>query len=200
MNKESILFLSLNESKSKKIAQVVQNDSCRRILDFLSNVKDSTETNISQKLGLALSTVHYNLKQLTESKLINIEEFHYSKKGKEVNHYSLANKYIIIAPSYSEGFLEKLKKIIPALVIVSFISLFWVLFNSFKNNFLVNSFKSASVKHRGDMAVVSESVGVPEMVNTGSQNYFEPNIIFWFFMGSVFALLIYFLIDLIKKK
>ena len=114
MPKESFILLSLSEAKAKKVAQVVQNESCRKILDFLSNVKDPTETEIAKKLKLPLSTVHYNLRQLVEAKLVDADEFHYSEKGKEVNHYSLANKYIIIAPNESESIREKLKKLLPA--------------------------------------------------------------------------------------
>ena len=52
MPKESFILLSLSEAKAKKVAQVVQNESCRKILDFLSNVKDPTETEIAKKLKL----------------------------------------------------------------------------------------------------------------------------------------------------
>lgn len=114
MAEESFMLISLKENKAKKLAQVINNDTCRLILDFLSRKKDSTESEIAKELKLPLSTVHYNLRHLVDSKLVHADEFHYSEKGKEVNHYKLANKLIIIAPETAdEGLKEKLKAVWP---------------------------------------------------------------------------------------
>ncbi|MDP7116511.1 MAG: winged helix-turn-helix domain-containing protein [Candidatus Woesearchaeota archaeon] len=112
MSKKSFLLVSLQEDKAKKLAQVVSNESCRKILDYLSD-HEATETDLSEKLGVPLSTVHYNLQHLQKASLVVVDEFHYSEKGKEVNHYKLANKYIIIAPKSTHGISEKLKSILP---------------------------------------------------------------------------------------
>jgi len=112
MTNKNFLLLSLEDSKTKKIANVVSNESCRKILDYLSK-KEATESELSEKLQIPISTVHYNLQQLMETGLINTEEFHYSEKGREVLHYKLANKYIIIAPKSTYGIKEKLKSILP---------------------------------------------------------------------------------------
>lgn len=114
MAKQSFLLVSLREDKAKELANVISNDSCRKILDYLTKKEDATESEISKELEIAISTVHYNLKQLMRSEIINCEEFHYSKKGKEVNHYKLANKYIIIAPKTTYGIKEKLRMVLPA--------------------------------------------------------------------------------------
>jgi len=115
--KNNFLLVSLEESKAKKLAEVISNDTARKILDQLSK-NDCTESELSKDLKIPISTVHYNLKQLQEANLVTVEEFHYSQKGKEVNHYKLANKYIIIAPK-NEGntFLDALRKIIPLTII-----------------------------------------------------------------------------------
>lgn len=118
MAKQSFLLVSLQEDKAKKLAQAVSNESCRRVLDYLTE-KGATETELSQKLQLPMSTVHYNLKQLVDAGLVSADEFHYSKKGKEVIHYKLANKYIIIAPKSTFGIKEKLRSILPVVLIVS---------------------------------------------------------------------------------
>lgn len=106
------MLVSLKEDKAKKLAQVMSNPTCIRILDYLAN-KEGTESEIAKELKIPLSTVHYNLQQLVEAKLVIVEEFHYSKKGREVNHYKLANKYIIIAPKEDESFAERLRQFIP---------------------------------------------------------------------------------------
>ncbi|MBN2052121.1 helix-turn-helix domain-containing protein [Candidatus Woesearchaeota archaeon] len=120
MAKDPFLLVSLEENESKALAQVISNDTARKILDLLSKKESATETDIAKELKLPLSTVHYNLQALVKANLVKSEEFHYSEKGKEVNHYSLANKLIIIAPkgAKTESFKDKLKAILPISIIV----------------------------------------------------------------------------------
>jgi len=118
MPKKNFILLSMEDEKIKKISNVISNDSCRKILDYLAN-KEATESELASKLSIPISTVHYNLQQLMETGLIDADEYHYSEKGKEVNHYRLANKYIIIAPKKTYGIKEKLKGILPVLLIIS---------------------------------------------------------------------------------
>ena len=115
MTNEPFLLVSLEESESKDLAQAISNKSARKILDYLSKNDSATETDISKELKIPISTVHYNLQALTKANLIIAEEFHYSEKGKEVLHYKLANKLIIIASKKAskESFLQKIKAIIP---------------------------------------------------------------------------------------
>ena len=113
MAEESFLMLSLEDEKSKKLAQVISNNTSRKILNELSKTK-MTETELSKKLGLSMSTVHYNLKALEEAKLIQADEFHYSEKGKEVNHYSVTNKLVIIAPKSEDNIWDRLKSLLPS--------------------------------------------------------------------------------------
>ncbi len=113
MTKKFVL-VSLQEKKAKKIAEVISNNTCRKMLDFMASVKDTTESDISKKLNIPISTVHYNMKALLEAKLVKSDEYHYSKKGKEVSHYRLANQYVIIAPEEDKKNLrEQLKSLLP---------------------------------------------------------------------------------------
>ena len=117
MVKEKFLLVSLNESKSKQLAQAISNESCRKILDYLAD-KEASESELASKLNIPISTVHYNLQQLQKGGLVVVEEYHYSEKGKEVNHYKLANKYIIIAPKSTYGIKEKLKGVLPVAILM----------------------------------------------------------------------------------
>ena len=110
MTKNNLLLLDLNDTKTKKLAETITSDTSRKILNYLAE-KDDTEANMSKILNIPISTVHYHLQKLQDAKLVMVEEFHYSKKGREVNHYKLANKYIIIAPKKISGLKEKLKGI-----------------------------------------------------------------------------------------
>ena len=112
---ESFMLISLKEEQSKDLAHVIGNKTARSILDFLANKEHSTESKMAKELNIPLSTVHYNCKALIKSGLVIADEYHYSEKGKEVPHYKLAKKYIIIAPKEEsrESVMERLKKFLP---------------------------------------------------------------------------------------
>ena len=57
MPSKNFLLLSMEDEKIKKISNVISNESCRKILDYLSN-KEATESELSEKLGVSISTVH----------------------------------------------------------------------------------------------------------------------------------------------
>jgi len=116
MSKDKFVLVNLNEAK--ELGQVITNDTCLKILDFLAD-REATESDIAKAMDLPLSTVHYNITHLVKGGLVVAEEFHYSPKGKEVNHYKLAHKYIIIAPRTVEktGLKAKLRSLLPASLI-----------------------------------------------------------------------------------
>lgn len=188
MAKQSFLLVSLQEDKAKKLAQVVSNESCRKILDYLAE-KESTETELAKNLQLPISTVHYNLKQLVDAGLVSSEEFHYSKKGKEVSHYKLANKYIIIAPKSTFGLKEKLKSLLPVLLIASGAAL---AINLFSGKFPI------TLPTSQDMAM--EKSAAAQVAFMEAERINEPSIALWFFAGAVFALFVYFITSLIKQR
>ena len=193
---ESFLLLSLSDSKARKIAQAVNNESCRKILDYLTKTKAATETRISEDLKIPLPTVHYNLKQLVEVKLVNVDEFHYSEKGKEVNHYTLANKYIIIAPREESSLLERLKKILPAFGVIiagafAIKLVEWLNMESF-------AAREASLMVADEAApMMLKAASAPQTLNALS---FQPGIATWFFIGGVAALFVYLVADWLKDR
>lgn len=132
--KENFLLLSLDDTKAKKIANAVNNESGIKILNYLTDKDHATETQISEKLNLAISTVHYNLEQLQKAGLVEWEEAHFSQKGKKVKHYKLVSKYIIIAPrEEKESFMQKLKTLFPAFLVSLLGSGLIYYFNNFKS-------------------------------------------------------------------
>lgn len=189
---ESFLLLSLNEAKAKKVAQVVTNESCRKILEYLSKVKDSTESDISKKLNIPISTVHYNLKQLLDVKLVDADEYHYSDKGKEVNHYSLANKYIIIAPKEKDTAFDKLKNLLPAVIAVIGVSFLMWIFRYFSTGF---AFSIKAGYESADMITAPLRAAETAPVLSSQGIGFE----LWFLLGGIFTLLVIFIYDIIKK-
>ena len=127
MARSKFLLVDLSEPKTKKLAETITSESSRRILEHLADREDDTESGIAAALGIPLSTVHYHVQKLQEAKLIATEEFHYSPKGREVQHYKLANKYIIIAPRKVEGLREKLRAVLPVALAVAGIGVVWKL-------------------------------------------------------------------------
>ncbi len=196
---KNFLLLSLEDTKIKKVSNVISNDSCRKILDYLSN-KSATESELSEKLQIPMSTVHYNLQQLMETGLISADEFHYSKKGKEVNHYKLANKYIIIAPKKTFGIKEKLKSILPvALIAAGAAGIIQLVSNYFlRTSGIAQKTMAIKAEIAEKAAAPVLSQAVPETTSKAVP-LLPQNIALWFLAGSLFALVIYFIIGLIRK-
>ena len=199
MAKNNFLLVDLSESKTKKLAETITSDTSRKILNFLVEKEDS-EANIAKELQIPISTVHYHLQKLQEAKLVMVEEFHYSKKGREVNHYKLANKYIIIAPKHISGLKEKLKGILPVAIASVGIAAVIKLFQGFSGS--VGTFESAKV--------ASDSVmeAVPMMAEPIAEYYpamnclpqSSPDYALWFLVGSISAIVIYLIVMMIKEK
>ena len=203
VGEESFMLVSLKEDKAKKLAQVISNDTCRRILDSLSKNK-ATESELSEKLKIPISTVHYNLQQLLKSKLLTADEFHYSKKGKEVIHYSLANKYIIIAPKEDKDFLKKIKDIFPAAIVgfISTIGLYvYSALNRGKDLVLAKNEKVMETGMVETASVSDASVrDLPEQVMSQTQLIYQNEIAYWFFLGVAVTILVYIIGIIIKNK
>lgn len=206
MSEESFVMLSLKEGKAKKLTQVLSNETARKILDYLSTKKEATETHIAQDLKLPLSTVHYNLKQLAENKLVKVDEFHYSEKGKEVIHYRLANKYIIIAPAgEEENLLEKLKSFLPMIGILAVISIVIAIVQNFSaltfSRFNAVSAGNTMMKVADEAVAAKAAPMMAEVAGSGlTQTTSNPQIAAWFFIGGIFVLLLILLGEFIGER
>ncbi len=185
---ESFILLNLKEEKAKEVANILTNETCKKILEYMAGKEFATETEISKELKIPLSTVHYNVTQLLNSGLIKVEEFHYSERGREVDHYKLANKFVIIAPPSSKlnELKERLRTILPlALIAVA-------------SSAIVYWFKGVSY-----MTKASTTQPLVERMDLSaplSTSYHEPNIALWFLLGAFTIIISYALILLLKKK
>lgn len=201
MTEESFLMVSLDEEKSKKLAQVLSNDTARKILDILSKQDMMTETQVAKELTIPLSTAHYNLSLLIKSDLINDNHFTYSEKGKKIIHYQLSNKYVIIAPKKSSKIFEKLKDFFPVVIITSLVSVLIKYFWNPISKISMYSARSGSELLEAQMVeVASDSMqksASPVVASIASSQDFA----LWFLIGSLFALIISFIwTTWIKKK
>jgi len=199
MPKSNFLLVDLNEAKTKKLAETITSDTSRKILNYLADKEHDTEQNVSNFLNLPISTVHYHLQKLTEAKLVEIQEFHYSVKGREVNHYQLANKYIIIAPGKVSGLKQKLKGLLPAALAAAGIS---AVIKVIQSNNLSSTAKIAAEAGPEIARALDSTVQPAQSTLEASLPTIAlaPDLALWFLIGSIAALALYLLIEIIREK
>jgi predicted transcriptional regulator len=93
---EKLIILPLGE-ESKKITQVISNDTARKIIELLADAPLSA-SDIAERLHTPLTTIVYNLENLESVGLIKIEKIKYSEKGREVKIYTPVRKLIVVVP------------------------------------------------------------------------------------------------------
>jgi DNA-binding transcriptional ArsR family regulator len=213
MAKQKFLLISLKEEDSKKLAQTLSNDTSRKILDYLAE-KEGTETELAEKLQIPISTVHYNLQALSHAKLVEADEFHYSEKGKEVLHYKLANKYIIIAPKSTFGIKEKLKTLLPVALIGFFGSGIFLILQQMQKNVFSSAAKASIMREVGVNAVQEAAAydAAPKLAATAGAapqtiqqtipfwQAFLQNPALWFLFGCVFTIILIMIIEYINYR
>ena len=192
MTKSNFLLVDLNEPRTKKLAETITSETSRKILSHLVE-KEETEANMAKLLNLPISTVHYHLQKLKEANLVTVEEFHYSQKGREVLHYKLANKYIIIAPQHISGLKEKLKGILPvALAVLGISAVIKLIQNTSQIVPRLEAAESLAADAAPEMAM--------KLVREAPTIQQQPDMALWFLIGSMAALLIYLIAELIREK
>ena len=204
MSKSNFLLVDLNEPKTKKLAETITSDTSRKILNHLTE-KEDTEANIATILSLPISTVHYHLQKLQEAGLVIVDEFHYSSKGREINHYKLANKYIIIAPQKISGLREKLKGILPvsiAAVAFSFILKLYTKYIQISTKaFSAVQEQVAEYGSQKTAPVLAKAAEqTTALVENAAAFPASPDIALWFLIGSASTIVLYILFSYFKEK
>src|SRR3972149_11581525 len=97
---EKLLILPLGE-ESKKITQVISNDTARLIIELLADAPLSA-SDIAGRLQVPLTTIVYNLENLENVGLVKVERIKYSEKGREVKIYAPVRKLIVVVPERTD--------------------------------------------------------------------------------------------------
>ena len=119
MGEESFMLISLDDSRAKKLADVLGNETCKKFIDYLAKHDGSSAKDISDGLDIPMNTVDYNIKKLLAAELIQKKKkFFWSKKGRRIVLYELSNKSIVISPKGS-SVADKLKSLLPGFMIVA---------------------------------------------------------------------------------
>lgn len=183
------IMIDLNNDDSKHLSDVLSNDTCKKILNFLSENDEVTESDISSKLKLPLNTVNYNMKKLLASKLVDeAEHFFWSKKGKRIRVYRISNKSIVISPKQK----TRMNKIMTSIITLSSTLLVGFLIRTiFRSS--IEPIES-SIYDSSELALVTTQKALLE---GGVKNITHLSIIIssiptwlWFLSGGVFALII----------
>lgn len=93
---DSVVVMPVNED-SKKIRQILSNDTSMKIMELLKTEKLSA-SEVAEKLQMPLTTVKYNIDQMVEHDLVRIQRIKYSEKGRQVKIYETPEKIIVFAP------------------------------------------------------------------------------------------------------
>ncbi len=186
MDEETLMLLSMKDSKA--VADALSNKTAQKILSYIAENKEATESELAEKLSTPLPTIHYNIEQLKKANLLKSKEFYWSKKGKKMRVFTLAKKYIIISPEKSsKSALKKLKDLLPA-TIISFIGAAGI----YTYQKSISSVNELPLKDTAEAMLAQEAV-----TRTATT---EPNLALWFLIGSIFTILLVFLFSMIKKK
>ena len=98
---EKLLILPLNDKNSKKISQIISNDTARNILEAIAS-QPLSASEIAEKLSIPLTTVQYNLERLNDAGLAKVERTKYSKKMKNMKIYAPQRKFVVIVPEKTD--------------------------------------------------------------------------------------------------
>lgn len=205
MANDKFIMMDMDDERSKLVAEILGNATAKKILGYLAEVKDASEKDISDKLGIPINTVEYNLNKLIKAELIEkTSNFFWSVKGKRIPMYKLSNKKIIISPrTFSKG-------VIPSIFAV-ILGSFAIKFFSDKMNYNEinrNAFNGAieASKSVGDKVFYAPGASeVSSNANEVSQFILNScsglgDIWLWFLLGGLFGILVFLIWNSFKNK
>ena len=191
------IMVDLDDPQAEKIAGVLSNKTAKKILSMLAD-RELSGSEIASELNMPLNTVTYNLKNLTEAGLIErSKRLFWSSKGKKMEMYRVVNKRIVISPK------KMIKGIVPAVLFSAVIAgaiKFWIGAQLKVSNVATSLKVEEKMMDTSDVAdTAAESVGsiaapaADTVVGSLNQSAvaIAQSVWLWFFVGALFALLIY---------
>lgn len=201
---EKLLILPLNDKNSKKISQIISNDTARNILEAIASTPLSA-SEIAEKLRIPLSTTQYNLEKLNDAGLVKVERTKYSEKMKTVKVYAPQRKFVVITTENMS------KKSIVAALNRYLAVIFFAVAGSGIIELLTMKLKAPALEEAITPIPVEEipaSIPVPaptplspekaiDMV-PGFDFFAHPGL--WFLFGCLFVILVIFLIEYFGRE
>jgi DNA-binding transcriptional ArsR family regulator len=206
----SSIMIDLDDVRSERIAEVLSNKTSKKVLQALAEGEKSA-SDIASALNLPLNTVTYNLKKLTEAGLIErAKGFFWSRKGKKMELYKVANKKIVIMPK------QMVRGVLPAVIVTGIAAIgikLWT-FSKIQSMEITNSFARAdeSLKVAESFAADGgEGVAAPSAMMDASQGIAKfctnetilgiaQSSWLWLLIGALFGLFVYLVWNFARRK
>ncbi len=120
MTDDKFILMGLDDERSKDIAEVLSNNTCKKIIDYLAETREASEKDISSALSIPLNTVEYNLNKLIKTGLVEKTKNHFwSVKGRRIDMFKLAKKHIVISPKSKKVNMKELRTVLPVILIAA---------------------------------------------------------------------------------
>jgi DNA-binding transcriptional ArsR family regulator len=197
---EKLLILPLNDKNSKKLSQIISNDTARNILEAIAS-KPLSASQIAENLSIPLTTVQYNLEKLNDVGLVKVDRTKYSEKMKKVKIYAPQRKFVVIVPEKTDK-----KNVIAALKRYLTV-IFFAVVGSGVIEFFTAKMKSP-VWEEATRSIPTEGGGVPAPIPAppekaldvafGFDIFAHPSL--WFLVGCLFVILVIFLIEYFRGR
>ena len=191
MDEEKFLLLSLDDSRTKKLSEVLSSKTAKKIIDYLAENLEASEKDLSDGLEVPINTIEYNLKKLVESGLVQKRKnFFWSKKGKKIVMYELSNKSIIISPK--KKISKKLLSTLPVVIFGTVLSFGAFVYDKirFVSRNVINDNVVYSKAYEATATVANSSIA------QGSTHAIQsPNNWVWFLFGSFIMIILFTVIN-----
>ena len=184
------LLFSLEDESSKKLGEIISSPTCKKIVNLLAE-KDLSESDIARELSLPINTIEYNLKKLLEAGIIEkAKNFFWSRKGRKIDIYKVANKLIVISPKKYSNIYSKIKSIIPVAIISGILTSFIAWY--YKKQELAQLTLQKTTEYRDALTQASSSVASSiSQAPSDSIQLFSSLSWEWFLAGSLITIIIF---------
>jgi DNA-binding transcriptional ArsR family regulator len=98
---DEVLVLEPGDDRAKKIARAMASQTATDILGVLKH-GEHTSSEIAESLSVPITTVAYHIDNLLDSGMIEVARTRWSRKGREVKVYGLADTLVIVSPGIKD--------------------------------------------------------------------------------------------------
>jgi DNA-binding Lrp family transcriptional regulator len=190
MDENHFMLVSLEDSKSKSISEVLGSKTCKKIISYLSERKEASQKDLSNALTIPMNTLDYNIKKLLDSGFIQKRKnFFWSKKGKRIIMYELSSKSIVISPKKCPS--QKIKSILPAFILTiagtfaiwTYEKIKYASLNA--SNYIADTSEEILSKGAAEMTTLTATVPTDYLISS------QPTPVWaWFLAGSLLMIVI----------
>lgn len=174
------LMVSFEDARMSKLADVLGNKTCKKIIDFLAE-KEASKSDIAKELKIPLNTIEYNINKLVEAGLVDkAKTYFWSTKGKKIMTYKISNKSIVISPKTS----NKVKSIVAVVAASGILA------------FLIKTFSPQPiVAEKMAQGLVENTSFAAQGVGQNVMPVFTLEPWLWFLFGALIVLIIFLILN-----